>query len=122
MRNKDMVPDLLKDNEKPDWFKYPKDFIRVVESEIFTVEPWQILEGEWLRVRLEGLKQRFPNRDLVPFFRCMANDDVACWEKDKPGKVVIVHDFSSPGGEDSGEYDTFWDWFRSLIEEFIEHG
>lgn len=114
-----MEPDLLKYNELPEWFKYPEEFLRVVESEILTVEPWQILEGEWLRARLAGLKDRFPNRDLIPFYKCMANDDVACWEKGKPGKVIIVHDFASPGWEDSGEFDTFWDWFRSLIEEFI---
>ena len=116
-----MEPDLLKENELPDWFSYPDEFLRTVESEIFTVEPWQLLEGEWLRVRYGGLKERYPNRDLVPFFRCMANDDVACWEKGKPGKVVIVHDFASPGWEDSGEFNTFWDWFRFVIDEFINN-
>lgn len=116
-----MEPNLLKENELPDWFTYPEEFLKIVESELFTIEPWQILEGEWLRVRHNGLKERFPSRDLVPFFRCMANDDVACWEKGKSGKVVIIHDFASSGWEESGEFNTFWDWFRNLIEEFIEY-
>ncbi|WP_141441214.1 hypothetical protein [Vreelandella titanicae] len=116
-----MELDLFKAEELPPWFEYPKEFNRLVESEIFVVEPWQILEGKWLRVRHEGLKKRYPDRDLIPFYRCLANDDVACWDKNKPGKVVIVYDFASPGWEAREEFDTFWDWFRSIIEHFIEY-
>ncbi len=115
-----MEPVLLKEDELPKWFKYPEEFLRLVESEIFLIEPWQILEGKWLRVRLEGLKKRYPDRDLIPFYRCLANDDVACWEKSKPGAVVIVHDFASLGWESRDEFSNFWDWFRSIVECFIE--
>lgn len=115
-----MEPNLLTEEERPEWFEYPEEFLRMVESEIFLVEPWQILEGKWLRVRMQGLKDRYPKRDLVPFYRCLANDDVACWEKGKPGVVVIVHDFASEGWEARDEFSNFWDWFRSIVEYFIE--
>lgn len=116
-----MKPDLLSKEELPAWFEYPAEFQRLIDSEIFLIEPWQILEGKWLRARYNGLKERFPKRNLVPFFRCLASDDVACWEKDKPGKVVIVHDFASPGWEESDDFNTFWDWFRSTLETFMDH-
>lgn len=41
----------------------------------------------------------YPGRSLVPFACRQDNDDVACWDLDQGrGRVVIVHDFKSPGG------------------------
>jgi hypothetical protein len=34
--------------------------------------------------------------------------------------VVIVHDFASEGWEARDEFGNFWDWFRSIVEYFIE--
>jgi hypothetical protein len=53
------------------------------------------------------------------------NDDVACWDADADadadaGKVVIVHDFASPGYEQRAELADFYSWFRQAIEDFID--
>jgi hypothetical protein len=86
------------EEQLPSWFSYPKEFIGAVESGVCDVGPWQILSGTWLIVRLEGLKKRFPDRDLVPFARRLDSDDVACWERTLPGAVQIIHDFAASGG------------------------
>ncbi len=49
------------------------------------------------------------------------NDTIAAFQKDKPGKIVLINDFSTAGWEQEGEYDDFWAWFDSVIVDFKEH-
>lgn len=39
---------------EPPWLKYPRHFMRAVKLGILDLAPWQLLEGKWLRVRLDG--------------------------------------------------------------------
>ena len=48
------------------------------------------------------------------------NDDIACFEVEKGGKVQIIHDFASAGYEQRKEYDCFWDWFMDAVKEMIK--
>jgi hypothetical protein len=113
-------PVLLSVAELPPWFTYPGPFMRVVESGIIKLDPWWIFDQNYAREKLEGLRNRYPTRDLVPFARNQGNDDVACWEKGDLQKVVIIHDYAAPGWEQRATFDTFWDWFRAVVEDFIQ--
>ncbi|WP_217199700.1 hypothetical protein [Streptomyces buecherae] len=112
--------DLLSEKELPGGFTYPDAFMRAAESGLISLEPWWLLEGDRLRVRISGLRERFPERQLVPFARREDNDDVACWDVGS-GKVCIIHDFTTPGREQRAEYPHFYDWLRSAVEDFIQH-
>jgi hypothetical protein len=112
---------VLTERELPKWFKYPQQFLRIVELGLLNLEPWTILMDEQLRNRFKGLQERYPDRQLLPFARREDNDDVACWEKDRGELIVIVHDFASPGYENNAEYDGFWEWFRNAVEDMIEY-
>lgn len=115
------MADLLTTEELPVGFWYPPSFARIVELGLTNLEPWHILEGAELRERRSGLKRRFPSRDLVPFARRQDTDDVACWEpEDRGGRVVVIHDFASPGWEDRAEYDGFHEWLRQAVEDLID--
>ncbi|EDU5947446.1 hypothetical protein GOO49_004573, partial [Salmonella enterica] len=59
--------------------QYPDSFKRIFKQGLLDFDPWIIMENENLRTRYEGLKKRYPTRDLVPFARVDGNDDVACW-------------------------------------------
>lgn len=48
---------LLTKTEMPEWFYYPREFLRIVEQNLLNFDPWIILEGERLRVRFGGLKK-----------------------------------------------------------------
>lgn len=111
--------ELLSQEELPPDFEYPPEFIRVVELGIVNIEPWEILSGRPLRLRNTGLKERYPNRILVPFADRQDNDDVACWEIGVPG-VVVIHDFASPGWEARESFASFYEWLRRAIEDLIE--
>ncbi|UHM89759.1 hypothetical protein [Rahnella victoriana] len=113
---------LLTDSELPTWFSYPDSFKRIFEQGLIDFDPWIIMDDARLRVRYEGIKKRYPSRELIPFARREDNDDVACWERSKNGKVIIIHDFASEGYEDVKELDSFWDWLRSALEATIEYG
>lgn len=101
---------LLSVTELPDWFTYPPDFLKEVAEGNLDIGPWQFLTGQWLRVRYEGLKKRFPERDLIPFARRLDNDDIACWEGGASDAVRVVHDFAAPGWEKRDEYSSFEEW------------
>ncbi|WP_406079284.1 hypothetical protein [Micromonospora sp. NBC_00858] len=112
---------LLGIDDLPPGFDYPQEFIRVVELGLTDLEPWFILDDDDLYDRHRGLRGRYPNRVLVPFARRIDNDDVACWDADRGGRVVIVHDFASPGWEHHADVGGFYDWLRQAVEDLIEY-
>ncbi|MFF4530351.1 hypothetical protein ACFY1P_13840 [Streptomyces sp. NPDC001407] len=111
--------DILSSAELPGEFVYPEEFLRAIESGLVGLDPWWLLEGKDLRARVSGLRQRFPERHLMPFARREDNDDVACWDLDS-GTVREIHDFTTPGRENRREFATFYDWLRAALEDFIE--
>lgn len=113
------MADLISTVDLPEGFEYPPEFVRVVECGLTNIEPWWIVDGDLLLSRFVGLRERYPERSLVPFALRQVNDDVACFDT-RAGKVAIVHDFASPGYEQRSEFGDFYAWFRQAIEDFIE--
>jgi hypothetical protein len=111
---------LLPADELPDGFEYPEEFLRIVERGLLYFEPWWVIEGDQLRVRAQGMAERYPDRRLVPFARREDSDDVACFEQGKGQRVQLVHDFASPGYEQRGELDSVGDWLRLALETMLE--
>ena len=112
--------ELLSGIQKPDWFAYPREFLWVHQTGIQKFRPWRILGEPHISSRMAGLRGRYGHRELVPFALRLDCDDVACWERKFMPKVVIIHDFAAVGCESRQTYDTFWDWFRSAVNDFIE--
>lgn len=110
---------LLGLSDVPDGFSYPASFVRVIELGLVDLEPWQILEGDWLFARYTGLAARYPGRVLVPFARRQDNDDVACWQVGSH-EVLIIHDFDDSGRELRETLPSFYAWLRRAIEDLIE--
>lgn len=110
---------LLKKEELPEWFEYPKELNIILKQNLLNFEPWIILTDDRLKTRFEGIQKRYANRDLVPFARREDNDDVACFDRQQD--VVIIHDFASPGYEGGNNPMAFWDWFKLIVEHMIEH-
>ena len=106
----------------PEWFTYPKEYLRVVDLKLTNIEPWFFLEGKQLEERFRGLQTRFPGIKLMPFARRCDNDDVACWAESGGNlKVYVVHDFSKDGWNKRTEFADFWSWYHQAIDDMIEH-
>lgn len=118
-----MTTELLAESDLPAGFGYPPEFLRVVELGLVQLEPWFVLRGDLLRLRLAGLKERYPEQVYVPFADRQDDDDVACFTT-VGSEVVIVHDFASPGWERRGRqpFRNFNAWFRQAVEDFIAWG
>ena len=112
---------MLDQSTFPSGFNYPPEFKAVLERQLVDLEPWQILGGDALMARFEGLKRRYPGRQLVPFAARGDCDDVACWQVGSGAPVVVVHDFASENRLVRSEHTSLWDWLREAIEDLIEH-
>ena len=110
----------LESSSAPSWFHHPKAFLRVVEQNLVDLRPWYLMDHDQVVTRMQGLRLRYPGRELVPFARRDDNDDVACWEKDRGEAVVVIHDFASAGHEERRVLPDFWSWFRGAVEDMIE--
>ena len=113
------MKDKIEKGYLPDWFVYPNDFKTFLSKGNMDFTPWHILLPDSVKEEYEGLKERYPNRTLVPFAKRQDNDDVACWEKDIP-KVQIIHDYASPGWEQRKIFNNFDEWLRSAIDEMLQ--
>jgi hypothetical protein len=102
---------IFEENEKPYWVIYPSEYLDLVNNGKNQFLPWYLFDKEQLLIRYRGLQKRYPSRTLFPFARDDNSDDVACWEKNKPGKVVVLHDFASSGYENKMEFDSFKEWY-----------
>lgn len=102
-------------------FKYPDSFLKAIELNLLNFDLWYIMDEEGVIDRLKGLKERYPDRKLIPFARRGDNDDIACFELDKGERVQIVNDFASVGYEQRKECNDFWEWLEEAIKEMIEY-
>lgn len=104
--------------EKPGWVEFPLVYLDLVINGNDEFLPWYLMDKEQLLIRYQGLQKRYPERNLFPFARDDNSDDVACWEKGKPGKVVLIHDFASAGYENKKEFGSFEEWYKYVITNY----
>jgi hypothetical protein len=109
----------LKSDCLPEGFTYPEVFLKIVALSLIDLEPWLILSGEALLSRSNGLRKRYPQRNLIPFARRLDNDDVACWEGAQAGEVKIIHDFASGGWESRAVFPDFEAWFGAAVQDML---
>ncbi len=100
-------------------YEYPNCFKDFINLELKNFEYWYLYPDDGFEIRINGLKQRYPERKLIPFARRDDNDDIACLEVGQGEKVFIIHDFASPGWEKRKEYDNVWLWLRDAINELV---
>jgi hypothetical protein len=96
----------------------PEELVRIASQGLINLSPWHVMPRELTKKRMAGLRGRYRTQ-YVPFARRQDNDDLACIDPGRLGCVVVVHDFSTEGKERVATYDTFWDWFRSAVDDMI---
>jgi hypothetical protein len=112
----------LSENSLPNQFRYPETYIKFISKEFPNLDPWHFFYSK-LQYRYDGLKQRYPQRIVVPFARRGDNDDIACFEASEPSddpNVIIIHDFASEGWENRGKLENFLAWVKLAKAESNE--
>lgn len=104
----------------PEGFAYPPAILKLVDLGLTNFENWAFFNSSAASRRMDGLLERYPYTALVPFARRFDNDDIACLTAEKPGRVLIVHDFASAGWEHVREYTSVWQWVIAAIQELAE--
>lgn len=101
-------------------FAYPQGLEKVVELGLVDLDSWFIMEATLASRYAEGMRERYPERQLIPFAKRTDNDDVACFEMGDGQRVHVIHDFADPGWEQRAVYEDFWSWFQEAVELLIE--
>jgi hypothetical protein len=109
--------DLMEKKDLPYGFEYPESIKKVAVLGLVNICPWSILDAERAKVRLNGLKSRYPNRKLIPFAERQDNDDIACFELGKGEEVQQIHDFAVPGWEQIEVLKDFIEWFKLALDD-----
>ncbi|MGG2073182.1 MULTISPECIES: hypothetical protein [Lysinibacillus] len=102
-----------------DIFEYPNSYNKIVELNLVDFDLWYLMESGQATRRYFDLKERYPNRKLVPFARQDYNDDIACFEIGKGSRVQLIHDFTTEGFEQKHEFEDFWAWLEFAIKEMV---
>ncbi len=113
------MAELLPVTEWPDDFGHPPEFVRVVEAGLTRLEPWSVLQGEYLRNKHVGLQSAIDRDDSFPSRNGRTATTWLVGNLARRGNVVIVHDFASRGWEQRAELMDFHAWLREAVEDFI---
>ncbi|EKZ0860998.1 hypothetical protein ABZ088_002236 [Listeria monocytogenes] len=104
-----------------DVFIYPEAYNKLIELNLVDFDVWYLIESNRATRRYHDLKERYPNRKLIPFARRGDNDDIACFEIGKENRVQLIHDFTTEGFEQRGEFDDLWEWVESAVKTMVEY-
>lgn len=102
-------------------FIYPENYNKLIELNLVDFDVWYLMESGQATRRYHDLKERYPNRKLIPFARRDDNDDIACFEFGKENRVQLIHDFSAEGFEQRGEFVDVWDWVELAVKDMIDY-
>lgn len=102
-------------------YKYPETYKKITELNLVDFDVWYFIESEQATRRYYDLKERYPNRQLIPFARRDDNDDIACFEVGKGDRVQLIHDFATEGFEQRREFQDLWEWLEFAVKEMIEY-
>lgn len=112
---------LINQKDLPKKFTYPNSIYKLIECNLINFDVWYFMDKNSAKLRLDGLKQRYPSRNLIPFARRGDCDDIACFEVGKGEKVYVIHDFASNGYEQRAEFDSIWSWLKYVINIMIDY-
>lgn len=102
-------------------FEYPQAYDKLVELNLVNFEIWFIMERRQATAIYNGMKKRYPKRDLIPFAKRANNDDTACFEIGREKSIQIIHDFASEGYEQRESYNNIWEWTESAVKTMISY-
>jgi hypothetical protein len=99
--------------------KNPLEIEYFYSNNIFNLKPWEIISGDRKDSKEKGIRERYPQCNVLPFAVKTDGDDVACFDLDNPGEIVVIHDYSTLGWSDREVYADFWKWLEKALSDFI---
>lgn len=92
---------------KPHWLpEFPASLAVVLNRPLEIISGWQRLPNDEIAEKTAGLAERYPHRELLPLLTSVDSDDVVCLERGRGDRLVVIHDFSSAGLEESAVFDS----------------
>lgn len=118
-------------NEQAPYFNFvlPPGYLWLIENRLIGfgpfsgLQPWYYLDKE----NTFSVSQRWPKinqseASLIAFAKRQDNDDLACFKvhKGQVTAVVRIHGWAPDGYDIIAEYQSFWDWLKSVIDDIAE--
>ncbi|MBC2183855.1 hypothetical protein HCB33_10855 [Listeria sp. FSL L7-0233] len=102
-------------------YEYPESYEKLIDLGLVNFDIWFLMEKEQASSIYNGMQERYPKRKLIPFAKRADNDDTACFEIDKGSKIQLIHDFTTEGFEQRGEFEDLWEWLESAVKTMVEY-
>lgn len=102
-------------------YEYPESYKKLIDLGLVNFDIWFLMKKEQASSIYNGMQERYPKRKLIPFAKRADNDDTACFEIVKGSKVQLIHDFTTEGFEQRGEFDDLWEWVESAVKTMVEY-
>lgn len=102
-------------------FEYPESYEKIVDLGLVNFDVWFLMEKKQATSIYRGMQERYPNRKLIPFAKRADNDDTACFEIGKENKIQLIHDFTTEGFEQRGEFEDLWEWVEFAVKTMVEY-
>lgn len=98
-----------------------RKYLTLLSLNLRNFRPWRILDQDQNSNYTQEIKERYPNRKLIPFAVRVDCDDIACWDLSKESqKIYIIHDFASEGWEEQAVFENFEAWMESVLRDMYE--
>lgn len=107
-------------------YNYPTEFVKTIQLDpAIDLEPWWFIAYEDGDVNYwyQTLKNLYPKRELIPYAKFNANDDIACFDgNDHSGepKIFVIHAYASEGWELHRTYESYSDWLDAALKTHKE--
>lgn len=104
---------------RPSWLEYPNGFRFLSSQGLVRFGQWELLTGATALTFSESLVDRY-HRQYFALAHRRGSDDVACLESNSGEAVKVINGYTQPGQQVTEALPTFWDWFRSVVDDMID--
>lgn len=112
---KNFVRHVLENSDFPDWVKPNNEMLNIIKIDSQDMLPWSFVDKESVSAVNIFICHTYNTRTLFCFAYREDSNAIACFEKTKPGKVVIVYNDDEPGFEAGPEFISFEAWYNYTL-------
>ncbi len=112
---KKIIREVISAEDFPEWVEISNFIKDKLKFDSDNMNPWVFSDKKFIKIVNSSVADLYSSRSLFAFAFRLDSDDIACFEENKPGKVVIIHNREDPGFEEGPEFISFEAWYNYAL-------